>query len=159
MRRLDREVADIGGIDEILRLCKTCHLAMIDNVAPYVVPLSYGYKIMDGNVLELYFHSAYEGRKLDVLRRNNTVCFEMSSEGEAIITENPCNAGSYFSSIIGYGEAIFIEEAEEKCSALSILFKHQTGRDVAFTAEQSQTVCVFKIVSKDFTGKRKQKIL
>ena len=113
MRRTDREVVEIREIEAILRLCKTCHLAMVDNGAPYVVPLSYGYRIIDGNMLELYFHSAYEGRKLDVLRRSSTVCFAMSSEGEPIITENPCNAGSYFSSIIGYGEALFIEEAEE----------------------------------------------
>jgi len=37
------------------------------------------------NVLELYFHSATEGRKLDVLKRNNKVCFEISYEGEPVL--------------------------------------------------------------------------
>ena len=155
MRRTDREVNDIGGIEEILRLCKACHVAMVDNGTPYVVPLSYGYRILADNVLELYFHSALEGRKLDILKNNNNVCFEMAHEGEPAQYETPCSSGYYYSSIIGFGQAEFIEDADEKCKALSIMFSHQTGREVTFTAEQAQSVCVFKIVSNDFTGKKK----
>ena len=155
MRRKDREVADFNGIEEILLQCKTCHVAMVDNGAPYVVPLSFGYKAYGGSRLELYFHSAPEGKKLDVLKRHNKVCFEMSYEGASIHAEIPCDSGSYFASVIGFGEAVFIEEPLQKCDALSIMFKHQTGRDVGFTAEQAESVCVFKIVSTDFTGKKK----
>ena len=155
MRRNDREVTDIKGIEEILRECKMCHVAMVDDRTPYVVPLSYGYKITDGNVLELYFHSALKGRKLDILRHNNKVCFELSLEGEPVHSETPCNSGYYFSSVIGFGEAVFIEDVDEKCSALSIMFRHQADRDVSFTAEQAESVCVFKIVSSDFKGKKK----
>ena len=155
MRRNDREVTDISGIEEILQKCKTCHVAMVDGETPYVVPLSYGYKILNGNILELYFHNALEGRKIDILKRNNKVCFEMSIEGEPIHSETPCNSGYYFASVIGFGEAVFIEDTGEKCEALSIMFRHQAGKDVTFTAEQSESVCVFKIVSSNFTGKRK----
>jgi len=41
MRRKDREITDINGIEEILLQCKTCHVAMVDDGTPYVVPLSY----------------------------------------------------------------------------------------------------------------------
>ena len=157
MRRKDREITEINGIEEILRQCKTCHVAMVDDGSPYVVPLSYGYKILDGNVLELYFHSALEGRKLDILKRNNKVCFEMAHEGDAITSETPCNSGYYFSSVIGFGEAVFIEDAGEKCEALSFMYKHQAGIDIAFTSEQAKSVCVFKIVSTDFAGKKKSR--
>ena len=54
MRRKDREVTDIGEMEEILRLCKTCHVAMVDNGSPYVVPLSYGYRLLADNALELF---------------------------------------------------------------------------------------------------------
>ena len=158
MRRKDREVADINGIEEILLQCKTCHVAMVDDGIPYVVPLSYGFSIINGNKLELYFHSAPEGRKLGVLKRNNKVCFEMTYEGEPIHSETPCDSGYYFASVIGFGEAVFIEKAGEKCEALSVMFKPQAGRDVVFTAEQAKSVCVFKIVSTDFTGKKKPRL-
>jgi len=155
VRRKDREVTDIAGIEEILIQCKTCHVAMVDDGSPYVVPLSYGYKIIDRNMLELYFHSALEGRKLDILKSNSKVCYEMSYEGEPVHPETPCNSSYYYASVIGFGEAVFIEDAGEKAIALSALVKHQTGRDVVFTAEQTTSVCVFKIISTDFTGKRK----
>jgi uncharacterized protein len=155
MRRKEREVTDINGIEEILIQCKTCHVAMVDDGLPYVVPLSYGYKILKGNALELYFHSAPEGRKLDVLKCNNKVCFEMAYEGEPAHSETPCNSGYYYASIIGFGEVVFLERTDEKGEALSVMFKHQTGRDVTFTAEQTKSVCVFKIVSREFTGKEK----
>jgi len=154
MRRKDREVKDIKSIEEILLRCKTCHVAMVDEGLPYVVPLSYGYKIK-GNVLELYFHSAPEGRKLDIFKRNNKVCFEMSYEGEPVHSKNPCNSGYYFASVIGFGEVVFIEPVDEKSEALSVMYKHQAGKYVTFTAEQIKGVCVFKIVSKDFIGKKK----
>ncbi|MDR0463772.1 MAG: pyridoxamine 5'-phosphate oxidase family protein [Treponema sp.] len=155
MRRKDREVTDIKGIEEILSQCKTCHVAMTDNGMPYVVPLSYGFKILEGNALELYFHSAQEGRKLDILRRDNKVCFEMSCEGEPVTSDTPCNSGYYFASVIGFGEAVFPDDENEKRDALSVMFRHQTGKSVSFTPEQIKSVCVFKIVSNDFTGKKK----
>ena len=91
----------------------------------------------------------------------------MAAEGEPVHAENPCNSGYYFSSVIGFGEVVFIEDDHEKCDALSILFRHQAGGDVTFTAEQEKNhpsglvkipvnnVCVFKIISTDFTGKKK----
>ena len=154
MRRKDREITDISDISKVLHQCKTCHIAMVDNGLPYVVPLSYGYAF-DGKSLELYLHSAHDGRKIDVLKRCNKVCFEISLEGEPVNTESPCDSGYYYASVIGFGETEFIEDAERKCEALSIMVKHQTGQDAFFTSKHANGVCVFKIVSSEFTGKKK----
>jgi len=157
MRREDREIKDIKAIEEILLKCKTCHVAMTDGSLPYVVPLSYGYRFTDGGALELFFHSALHGKKLDMLKINNKVCFEISDEGEPTRTETPCNSGYYYSSMIGYGEAVFIDDAVGKCEGLSAIVRHQINRDVDFTEEQAENVCVFKIISNDFSGKQKHK--
>jgi len=157
MRRKDREVAGRQGIEEILRDCKTCHLAMADEGAPYVVPLSFGYAFSDDGSLTLYFHSAREGRKLDILQKNNRVCFAITNEGEAQYADTPCNSGYYYSSVIGNGTAHFLADPTEKGRALSMLVKHQTGREAHFASEQVNTVCVFKIVSNEYAGKRKAK--
>lgn len=159
MRRKDREVTDLTEIEKILNSCKTAHVAMIDGGLPYVVPLSYGYEI-SGGTLTLYFHSAKEGRKINALKENNKVCFEMCNEGEPVFAKiNPCNSGYYFSSIIGNGEVEFIENEEEKCYALTKMFERQADLTIDFTKEQAFSVRVFKIVSKDFVGKRKEKPL
>ena len=155
MRRKDREVDTMEGIEEILGRCRTCHVAMLDGGAPYVVPLSFGYKLMDGGVLELYFHSAPAGKKIDLLKRGGKACFEMSDEGETIRAESPCEWGYKYSSVIGYGATEFIYDPAGKREALSVLFRHQTGLDVAFNEEQAAGVCVFKIVSTEYTGKHR----
>lgn len=158
MRRKDREVTDVLGLKEILDMCKTCHVAMVDNGKPYVVPLSFGYRLLEDGTLELYFHSAKEGRKMDILRNNPLVCFEMSQEGETVHADTPCNSGYYYSSLIGNGEVCFLNEVQEKCGALSRMFYQQTGQEIEFQEKQAETVCVYKIVSRDFTGKRKLKV-
>ena len=107
-------------------------------------------------MLILYFHSAKEGRKIRVLKENDAVCFEMSSEGEPVFAEKtPCDSGYYYSCVHGFGNALFIEDIKEKCSALTLLMKHQANIDTEFTELQADSVCVFKVVSADFTGKMK----
>ena len=155
MRRKEREVTDRNEIEEILRQCKTCHVAMIDGEQPYVIPLSYGYRFLEDNTLELYFHAAREGRKMDVWAKNNLVCFVVSLEGEPIHAETPCNSGYYFSSVMGYGEVIILQDTGEKCNALAVMFKHQSSIDVVFNESHLEKVCVFKIRSTDYTGKKK----
>ena len=155
MRRKDREVTDTQQIKKILDGCKTCHLAMTDGGLPYVIPLSYAYRMEDGE-LTLFFHSAKEGRKIRILQANNNVCFEMSNEGKPVFAEKtPCNSGYYFSSVHGFGHAQFVDDIDEKRSALKFLMRHQANLNVDFTPEQAKSVCVFKVVSTDFTGKRK----
>lgn len=155
MRRSDREVTDLNEINEILKLCKTCHIAMVDCGKPYVVPLSYGYELQ-GSELTMYLHCAKQGRKLDILSVNPEVCFELCNEGTPVnAANNPCNSGYYYSSLIGNGIVEFVTDPSEKCKALSLLLKQQSNLDVTFTKEQADTVCVFKIATTDYTGKRK----
>lgn len=155
MRRKDREVTDRETIEEIIKACKTCHLAMVDDGKPYVVPLNFGYEL-DADNLTLYFHSAKEGKKLDILHKNSSICFDIASEGMPIHAESPCNCGYYFSSIIGMGTVEFIEDTKEKCKALSLLMKHQADRDVEFNEAQVNSVCVYKVSTSDYSGKKKQ---
>lgn len=157
MRRKDKEIKDIKTIINTLDICKTVSLAMMDDNMPYVVPLSYGYEMKDNHLI-LYFHCAREGRKLDILHRNNTVCFTIFREGELLLGEIPCKSSYYYSSIIGNGEVEFVEQSDEKTYALSKIFEQQSGRKVEFTKEQANSVCVFKIIVKDYTGKQKNKI-
>ena len=158
MRRKDRAVTDTERIKEILDNCKTCHLAMVDGETPYVIPLSYAYTINEAEAptLTLFFHSAKEGRKIDILRKSSSICFEMCTEGSPIFAEEtPCNSGYYFSSVHGFGTVQFVEDLEEKCAALTHLMKHQANRDIVFTTAQADTVCIFKVSTTDFTAKTK----
>ena len=75
MRRSDREITDLNKIISIINDCKVIHLAMLDDGEPYLLPLNFGYTYEDG-AFSFFCHSAREGRKLDILRKNPTVAFE-----------------------------------------------------------------------------------
>jgi len=154
MRRKDREVTDRNQIKQILDEMKTCRLSMVDGGQPYVIPLSYGYTLENG-LLTLYFHSAKAGRKIDVLKANSSVCVEVSTEGESGFGgETACEYVHYYKSIIGFGNAEFVEAYDEKNTALKLITKQQAGVQAEFTQKQTDTVCVFKVETKNFTAKK-----
>lgn len=67
MRRAEREITDKQEIFDVLRRCDTLRIAMQDEAAPYIVPVSFGLEIVDGQAV-VYFHCAQAGRKLDLMR-------------------------------------------------------------------------------------------
>ena len=174
MRRKDREVLGDENIAKIIEQCTTCHVAMMDDAnagAPYVIPLSFGYSL-EGGVLELYFHCAHVGKKLDCIRKNPNVAFSMCVENRIEIYEDVyCKSGRFYASVVGQGKAEVVEEVSEKRRGLSLLMERQSAgalqssgsaqsmhaapRKFEFTPEQAATVTVFKITSTNFTGKAK----
>ena len=130
MRRKDREVLGDENIAKIIEQCTTCHVAMIDDVnvgMPYVIPMSFGYSLMDG-VLELYFHCAHVGKKLDCILKNPNVAFSMCVENRIEIHEDDyCRSGRFYASVVGQGKAEIVEDNAEKCRGLSLLMERQAA--------------------------------
>ena len=87
MRRSDREIKDFDEIIEVINKCDVCRLAINDGDYPYIVPMNFGLNIEDGKVV-LYFHCASEGKKLELLRKNNKVAFEMDCGHEFILNDD-----------------------------------------------------------------------
>lgn len=155
MRRKDRAVTDQEEILKIISKCDICRLAMVDGGKPYMIPLNFGYE-MDKGTLTLCFHSAKVGRKIDALHLNPDVCFEMDCEHALIEAEFGCDFSFAFSSVIGFGKVEFLYQYEEKLKALQLLMKHQTGRDdFHFSPKQIDNVTLYRIVTKEFSAKRK----
>jgi len=178
MRRKDREVLGDENIAKIIEQCTTCHVAMTDDAdasMPYVIPLSFGYNLNSG-VLELYFHCAHVGKKLDCIRKNPNVAFSMCVENRIEIHEEAyCKSGRFYASVVGQGKAEIVDDIAEKCRGLSLLMERQAADSAQhpssaqcphsmqsaiphkfqFTPEQAAAVTVFKITSTNFTGKAK----
>lgn len=151
MRRQECKVTDKEMILDILNRSKIVHLGLVDGDEPYVVPMNYGY-VMDDN-LTLYLHSANKGYKLEVLRKNPKVCFEM----ECDVAESPgnvaCQYSTFFKSLIGRGRAEILEDSQEKIKALSVFMKTQTGKDFEFNEKMVSAVSVIKITVDEYTAK------
>ena len=154
MRRSDREITDLGEILSIINDCKVIHLAMVDDGEPYLLPLNFGYAC-EGGAFSFFCHSAREGRKLDILRKNPTDAFEMDCRGELQSADHACGYGYYYASVIGSGTAELIEGAE-KLDALSALMRHMAGREDTFTEEQARGVSVLAIRVRSLSAKAKK---
>ena len=148
MRRKDREITDIALIEEIIRNSLVCRLGMSRNDQPYVVPLCFAYS--DNT---LYFHSAGEGLKLEILQQNPNVCVEFDIDQEVVPGDKPCKWGMKYRSVIGFGKASLVENLEEKKRGLDAIMKHYSGRSFEYLEPAIESTCIVKVEVESMTGK------
>jgi hypothetical protein len=149
MRRKDREIDDIALIEDIIRNSLVCHLGMSRDDQPYVVPLCFAYS--DNT---LYFHSAGEGLKLEILQQNPKVCVEFDIDQEVIQGNKPCKWGMQYRSVIGFGKASFVEDLEEKRRGLDAIMKRYSGRSFEYLEPHIESTCIIKVDIESMTGKK-----
>ena len=152
MRRNDKEIKDLGIIEEILKEAQVCRIALCDNDKPYIIPMNFGFK---DNYL--YIHSASEGRKIDIINKNNNICFEVDIKEEIIKAEDACNWGMKYYSVIGSGKAEFIEDIKGKKDALDIIMQKYSGnnaRKFKYSLQALKKTVVIKVNITEITGKK-----
>ena len=154
MTKRELQITDLQQIRAILDTAKVLRLGLAVNNEPYVVPMNYGYTMEEGR-LTLYLHSAVRGKKLDMLRANPRVFFELDCDLKPFDGVKPCQYGLSYSSIMGRGEAVLVEDAEEKMKAMTVLMKTQTGRDFSFNEELVSIVAVVRIDVAEYTAKHR----
>lgn len=78
MRRFKQEISREECIEVLQNAPRGILTFRGENGYPYAIPLNQYYDVSDG---KLYFHCAKEGLKLDLLAKNNKVCFTVMDEG------------------------------------------------------------------------------
>jgi len=154
MTKRELQITDENQIRAILDTAKVLHLGMCVDNEPYVVPMNYGY-VMENGRLVLYLHSAMQGKKLDMIRANSRVFFELDCDRIPFEGEKPCQYGLSYASVMGRGEARIISDVEEKMKALTLLMKTQTGKDFEFNEKLVSIVAVIRIDVAEFTAKHR----
>lgn len=149
MRREDKEIKDINEIEKIFKESQICRLAMVDGNKPYIVPMNFGYQ--DST---LYFHSALEGRKIDLINKNSNICFEVDQIIQFKKAKIACDWSIQYKSVIGEGRAQFLYDPEEKKEGLDIIMAQYSGRTFEYTSEMLEKTLVIKLVIDKMTGKQ-----
>ena len=126
MTKRERQITDENQIMAILDAGKVLHLGLAVDNEPYVVPMNYGYTKENGKLV-MYLHSAVRGKKLDMIRINPKVFFEIDCDLVPFESDLPCQYGLSYSSVMGKGIARIVDDGEEKKKAMSVLMKTQTG--------------------------------
>ena len=154
MTKRERQITDESQILKILDTAKVLHLGLSVNDEPYVVPMNYGYRMEDGKLV-LYMHSALLGKKLDMMRSNSKVFFELDCDRMPFEGTKPCQYGLVYSSVMGRGTARIIEDVEEKKQAMALLMKTQTGKDFEFDDKLVSIVAVIRVDVAEYTAKHR----
>jgi len=149
MRRKEKEISEETAIETIIKSSLICRLGMIDGNKPYIVPLCFGYQDKT-----LYVHGSLKGKKIDVIQKNQNVCFEFDINTEIVKADSACNWGMKYQSVIGFGKAVFLENPDEKRKALSIIMNQYSYRSFHFPDNELNGTAVIKIEIENMTGKQ-----
>ncbi|HAT54968.1 MAG TPA: flavin-nucleotide-binding protein [Lactobacillus sp.] len=157
MRRSKRAVTDLTKIKTILQQSHIVHTAINTGDFPYVVPTNYGFDMSDDGQLALYIHGAPAGRKVDLLKHDNRIGFEIDDGGQLMptkSTEASHNSWLYHS-IIGSGYAQQLTDINDKLYALQRVLVHETGHEwTNIDPHDVEYVNVYQIDVKEYKAKQ-----
>lgn len=156
MRRRDREIKEFDEIVKIIKKCDSLVLGLNDEGYPYLVPLNFGMDIEDGQ-LYLYFHCAKEGKKLDLIQKDNRATFEMDCNHNFILYEERMSCTMGYESVIGQGTVEIVAE-DKKYDALKILMRQYHAEDFQFNTDMIKVTTLLRLKVEKLTGKRRNNI-
>ncbi len=157
MIRKDREIKDINDILDVMRRSAVCRIALNDNGYPYIIPLNFGMKA-SGEKIELFFHSALRGHKLELIERDNRAGFEMDGEHSLQYFEDKGYCTFSYESVAGKGRIEIVPD-EEKAEALQLLMNHyHHGENAYFNPAAIPRTTVYKLIVEEISGKRKEPV-
>jgi nitroimidazol reductase NimA-like FMN-containing flavoprotein (pyridoxamine 5'-phosphate oxidase superfamily) len=149
MRRKDREITDRGEIDAILREGNLMRIALVDGDMPFLVPVHY---VFDGG--SLYFHSAKAGTKMEILKKNDNVCFEVSLDHGTIEAEVACDFEARHRTAIGVGKAVGVDDEAEKIRILDLVVARFSDRKFDYPTATLAHTAVTRIEIVSVKGKK-----
>ena len=141
-------------IEQFLTCARFGRLGMVVDDEPYVVPVGYAYS--GGRI---FFHTCAKGLKMDALRKNSNVCFEV---------DESLSDASMYKSVIVFGTAKIIHDKEEMVPYLqklidkyrvpeafdSYMSKPGRNREKELEAVRICVITPKKITGKKFTAKQ-----
>ena len=152
MRRKEREITDIATIESIIRRSDTCRVALVDGDEPYLVAMNFGY--LNGDKPLVYFHCAPEGRKLDIIRKNNKAAFLFDTDHLLVGGEKACDFTMKYSSVAGKGILSVVTSNEERNLGMNCIMKQYTGNgDYSFSPSTFSRTTILKLEIQEMSGK------
>ncbi len=155
MRRSDREITELSDIISVMERCDVCRLAVCDGDVPYIVPMNFGMTVSDGKIT-LYFHSAAEGKKIDLIKALPRVAFEMDCSHNLVSDAGRGYCTMAYESVMGTGNIEFID-GEEKLAALQAIVDKYHPDGFVFARGAVPKTAVFGLSVESITGKRRVK--
>jgi nitroimidazol reductase NimA-like FMN-containing flavoprotein (pyridoxamine 5'-phosphate oxidase superfamily) len=137
-------------IEALLAKALVGRLGTCNRDEPYVVPICF---LHVEN--KIYFHSRSEGKKLENIKVNPRVCFQVD-EYNLVPSPRPCDFSMHYRSVIIFGRVRFLKDAKERLKALkAMLDKYDTSHSAEPIDEAMvDRVAVAEITVEEMSGKK-----
>jgi nitroimidazol reductase NimA-like FMN-containing flavoprotein (pyridoxamine 5'-phosphate oxidase superfamily) len=136
---------------EIIAILKRCTVGRLATIGmdgyPYITPVNYVYW-QDS----VYFHCSHKGEKIDNLKRNPKVCFEvdipLAYKGTDCDPQAaPCHSHQFYHSVILRGRAEIVSDTTEKVPVLNALMaSHENIPDFSCVTREMPGVAACTVV-------------
>jgi nitroimidazol reductase NimA-like FMN-containing flavoprotein (pyridoxamine 5'-phosphate oxidase superfamily) len=157
MRRKEKEITDRKEMVRILTEAKYVTVAMTDVDGPYLATLTHAY---DPAKNAIYFHCASDGRKVDVLRRDNRVW------GQALIDRGYVTGkcDHLYETTQFKGRVAFLDDPDEKRHALETMIRKNEKDPETVIKDQVTDKSVYRVnigrIDIEFmSGKRSDRVI
>lgn len=153
MRRKDKEITDETEIEDILSTAMVGRLGTCANGIPYITPVNFTY---DSEASRIFLHCANEGRKLENIRVNQNVCFEVEEVTNVLVKQPTCASSVAYRSVILFGRIKILTDLNAKNEALQKLAGKYAPQNpkVPFTEAMLNKTNVLEIEIQEMTAKR-----
>ena len=159
MRQKNREITDFNEKIEVMKKCDVCRLALNDDGYPYIIPLNFGMSV-EGKKVTLYFHSALEGYKVDLMKRDNRASFEMDCNHLLQYFEDKGYEVFLINALSGEGLSelmerayYYVENYEPEPEATDDTVVYEAKQDVEFVITRGDDAAFY------ITGKRIERLV
>lgn len=153
-KRMRENQLTLKQMEKLLNKQQIGHFATVnEDGRPYVTPMHYAY--LNGKI---YMHGLPLGQKLDNLKKNPCVGFEVQKCGKFKLARNPktaCNVNTEYESVIITGTAEVIQDFDIKEAALWAIVKKYVPEleTLPMPANAIKGVAVIEITIEAMTGK------
>ena len=149
MRRWKQQISNEEALS-VLKAETRGVLSMVgEDGYPYGIPMNHWYCEEDG---KLYFHGAKEGQKIDLIQKNDKVCYTVVEKGRANEGEWALNARS----IVVFGRIAVVAE-EEKAKKICTELCRKFTDDEAYLKQELEhafpRVLCLELTPEHVTGK------
>ena len=149
LRKSHKQVFESAAAQDILDRGQVLRLAMCSGDQPYLVPLNY---VHDQG--RIYLHTGRQGLKMEFLRANPKVCFEVTVDVELLPSALPCKWNCAFRSVLGFGRVVEVEDPSERRRGLEMIVTRYAGPGPHRpAAEAAERVCVLRLDIESLTCK------
>ena len=145
-------ITDHEEMESLLREALVGCLATVGpDGSPYITPLHFVF--YEGKI---YFHSALKGRKVDHIRANPRVCFEVHELIKIVQGQRACDLSTRYRSVLAFGRARSLPDGDEKITVLTALAEKYAGGQAVEppTPKRVKGTEVIEITIEEMTGKR-----